>query len=112
MSTAVATILDNLKRRGCLTAMDVANILAVSLATVSGWSTDSALPHPKTQLVLSDLRYVVERLAESYSPEETRLWLYAGHRLLGGFRAIDLIGEDRADEVLAVIENVGESVFT
>ncbi len=112
MSTAVAKILDKLKRCGCLTAMDIANILAVSPATVSEWNTSSALPHPKTQLILSDLCYVVERLAEFYSPEEARLWLHAGHRLLGGFRAVDLIGEDRADKVLAVIESLNESALT
>jgi len=32
----------------------------------------NSIPHPKTQLLISDLRYVVDRLAEFYSPDETR----------------------------------------
>ena len=72
---AVAKILEDLRERGGLKGMDVANIAAVSPATVSRWSSGSAFPHPKTQLVISDLRYVVDRLAEFYSPEETRIWL-------------------------------------
>ena len=112
MPTAVAKILDDLKERGGLKGMDVANIAAVSPATVSRWSAGSAFPHPKTQLVISDLRYVVDRLAEFYSPDETRMWLYSKHRLLNGARAIDLIHEGRADEVLAVIESLSEATYT
>jgi hypothetical protein len=62
--------------------------------------------------MISDLRYVVDRLAEFYSPDETRIWLYAKHPLLNGARAIDLIHEGRADEVLRVIEGLDESSYT
>ena len=112
MSNAVGRMMDELKERGALKGMDVANIAAVSPATVSRWSSGRAFPHPKTQLLISDLRYVVERLAEFYSPEETRLWIYARHRLLNGERAIDLIHDGRADAVLAVIEGLDESAYT
>ena len=95
MSGAVSKILDDLRERGGLKGMDVANIAAVSPATVSRWTAGKAFPHPKTQLVISDLRYVVDRLAEFPSPEETRLWLYSKHQLLNGERPIDLIHESR-----------------
>src|ERR1700728_5510358 len=104
MTSAVAKIIDDLRDRGGLKGTDVANIAAVSPATVSRWTAGKALPHPKTQLIISDLRYVVERLSEFYSPEETRLWLYSKHRLLDGERAIDLINRGDADKVLSVIE--------
>src|ERR1700726_2681851 len=106
MGSAVAKILDDLRARGGLKATDVANITAVSPATVSRWTAGKAFPHPKTQLVISDLRYVVDRLAEFYSPDETRLWLYARHPLLDGARAIDLIHAGGADRVLAVIDSL------
>lgn len=109
---AVAKILEDLRERGGLKGMDVANIAAVSPATVSRWTAGSAFPHPKTQLVISDLRYVVDRLAEFYSPQETRMWLYSRHKLLGGERAIDKIHDGRADEVLAVLESLDEGTFT
>jgi hypothetical protein len=112
MSSAVSKIIDDLKERGGLKGMDVANIVAVSPATVSRWISGKAFPHPKTQLLISDLRYVVDRLAEFYSADETRVWLYSKHRLLKGERAIDLIHSGRADEVLAVIESLDEGTYT
>jgi transcriptional regulator with XRE-family HTH domain len=112
MASAVAAIIDILKERGGLKGTDVANIAAVSPATVSRWTSGTSLPHPKTQLLISDLRYVVDRLAELYNPEETRVWLYSRHRLLNGGRAIDLIHEGRADEVLTIIESLNEGSYT
>jgi transcriptional regulator with XRE-family HTH domain len=112
MASAVAQMIDTLRQRGGLKGMDVANVATVSPATVSRWTAGKAFPHPKTQLLISDLRYVVDRLAEFYSPEETRLWLYARHRLLNGERPIDLVHAGRADEVLAVIESLDAGTYT
>src|SRR6266853_6193892 len=112
MTSAVSKIIEDLRDRGGLKGTDVANIASVSPATVSRWTAGKALPHPKTQLVISDLRYVVDRLSEFYTPEETRLWLYSKHRMLNGERAIDLINQGGADKVLAVIESLDEGSFT
>ncbi len=112
MVTAVSKIIDDLRDRGGLKGTDVANIAEVSPATVSRWTAGKALPHPKTQLVISDLRYVVDRLSEFYTPEETRLWLYSKHRLLDGERAIDLINKGQADKILSIIESLDEGTFT
>jgi transcriptional regulator with XRE-family HTH domain len=112
MTSAVATIIDDLRQRGGLKGTDVANIAAVSPATVSRWTAGTSFPHPRTQLLISDLRYVVDRLAELYSPEETRVWLYSKHRLLNGERAIDLLHAGRADEVLTIIESLNEGSYT
>lgn len=112
MTNAVAKMLDDLRARGGLKGTDVANIAAVSPATVSRWTAGKASPHPKTQLVISDLRYVVDRLAEFYSPDETRIWLYSKHQLLNGERAIDLIHAGRAEDVLAVIQSLDEGTYS
>lgn len=112
MAGAVARMLDDLRERGGLKGSDIANAASVSPATVSRWSAGEAFPRPKTQLLISDLRYVVDRLAEFYSPEETRIWLYAKHPLLKGERAIDLVNAGRTDEVLAIIEALSGSTFT
>src|SRR6266404_4239182 len=112
MTTAVARIIEELRSRGGLKGTDVANIASVSPATVSRWIAGKALPDPQTQLVISDLRYVVDRLSEFYTPDETRLWLYSKHRLLNGERAIDLINRGDADKILAVIESLDEGSFT
>ena len=112
MASAVSKIIDDLRDRGGLKGTDVANIAEVSPATVSRWTSGKALPHPKTQLVISDLRYIVDRLSEFYTPEETRLWLYLRHRLLEGARAIDLINQGQADKVLSVLESLDEGTYT
>jgi hypothetical protein len=92
-------------------ASDLANITHVSQATVSRWAAGKAAPQPKTQLVISDFRYVVDRLAEFYSPDETRVWLYARRPLLEGARAIDLIHTGGADRVPAVIDSLSDATF-
>lgn len=112
MASTVANLINDLRQRGGLKGTDVANIAAVSPATVSRWTSGASFPHPKTQLLISDLRYIVDRLAELYDPEETRVWLYSRHRLLDGERAIDLIHAGRADEVLTVIESLNEGSYT
>ncbi|MEX2124523.1 MAG: antitoxin Xre/MbcA/ParS toxin-binding domain-containing protein [Woeseia sp.] len=109
--SAVKKTIDDLKDRGHLSGVDVANIAKVSKATVSRWSAGTAAPHPKTQLILSDLRYVVDRLAEFYTPDETRLWLHARNDLLDGATAIELIREERTDEVLQALERLDSLTY-
>lgn len=107
MTNAVAKTIEDLKERGSLSGVDVANIADVSKTTVSRWVTGKAVPQPRTQLILSDLRYVVDRLAEFYTPEETRIWLYSLNNLLEGKRGMDLIHEGKTEEVLAAVERLG-----
>lgn len=51
-------------RRRRLQGKDGANIVAVSPAAVSRWSSGKATPDLRTQTVIADLRYVVDRLGE------------------------------------------------
>jgi hypothetical protein len=106
MQTAVAKTIEDLRDKGALSGVDVANITDVSKASVSRWSAGKADPHPHAQLVLSDLRYVVMRLSEFYTPNETRVWLYARNDLLEGRRAVDLIHDGKTEEVLVAIERL------
>jgi transcriptional regulator with XRE-family HTH domain len=107
-TSAVFRIIEDLRSRGGLKETDVANIASVSPATVSCWTAGKANPHPKTQLVISDLRYVVDRLSEFYTPHDVRLWLCSKHRLLNDERAIDLINRRDAEKILVVIDSIDE----
>jgi hypothetical protein len=111
MSTAVSRILNHLRDDGGLQGKDIANIVAVSPATVSRWSSGKASPDLRTQTVIAELRYVVDRLHDFYTPDETRLWLHAAHPMLAGQRAIDLINAGRTEEVLAVIESLDTGAY-
>lgn len=104
MSTAVANVIEQINKSSTLKGVDLANITNASTATVSRWKKGKATPNTDTQLILSDLRYVVDTLAEFYAPDEIRLWLYASNHLLDGKKAIDLIHSQQTDEVLDAIE--------
>jgi putative toxin-antitoxin system antitoxin component (TIGR02293 family) len=112
MSTAVRKILESLQDNGGLQGKDIANIMDVSQATVSRWSNGKATPDLKTQTRIAELRYVVDRLSEFYSSDETRLWLHTPHPMLDGQRAIDLINSGRTEEVLAVIESLDAGAYS
>ena len=107
----VSRYIDELAEAGGLTGTDIANIAEVSKATVSRWKSGILRPHPKTQLVLSDLFYVVDRLREYYSPDEIRTWLYARHPQLDGARAIDLINQNKSEDVLRVHDRLEAEVY-
>src|SRR5436190_9577448 len=68
MSTAVSRVLERLREGGGLQGKDIANIVAVSPATVSRWSSGKATPDLRTQTVIAELRYVVDRLGDSMRP--------------------------------------------
>src|ERR1700680_2750534 len=112
MRSAVSRILDHLREDGGLQGKDIANIVAVSPATVSRWSSGKATPDLKTKTVIAELRYVVDRLGDFYTPDEPRLWLHTSHPMLTGARAIDLINAGRTEEVLAVIESLDSGAYT
>ena len=112
MANAVSRILDRLRDDGGLQGKDIANIVSVSPATVSRWSNGKATPDLRTQTVIAELRYIVDRLSDFYTPDETRLWLHAKHPMLDGERAIDLINEGRTEAVLAVIDSLDAGAYT
>lgn len=113
MSTgAIAKTLDELRNKGHLSGVDVANITHSSKATVSRWAKGTASPHPRTQLILSDLKYVIDRLSEFYTPDESRMWVYSRNDLLDGAVPIVLINEGETDKVLQAIEDLAGLNYT
>jgi transcriptional regulator with XRE-family HTH domain len=112
MGMAVAKILERLKEDGGLQGRDIANIVSASPPTVSRWLKGKASPDIKTQTRIAQLGYLVDRLSEFYTSEETRLWLHTPHPMLGGKRAIDLLNEGKMEDVLAVIESIDAGAFT
>jgi transcriptional regulator with XRE-family HTH domain len=112
MSTVMSKIMARLREDGGLQGKDVANIVAVSPATVSRWSSGATMPDLRTQIVMAELRYVVDRLAEHYTPDEARIWLHASHPMLKGERAVDLIASGRTVDVLSAIDALEAGAYT
>ncbi|MXY71347.1 MAG: DUF2384 domain-containing protein [Gammaproteobacteria bacterium] len=64
-----------------------------------------------TPQIMSDLSYIVMRLGEYYGHEEVRAWLYARHPQLEGARAIDLIHDERTEEVIAILDRLDADAY-
>ena len=56
--------------------------------------------------------WLAGQLAQVYPPGDARVWLFSPHRDLGGERPVDLIAEDRMDEVLAIIDRLQSASYT
>lgn len=109
--SAITRYIGELNDVGGLSGTDIANIAEVSKATVSRWKSGVIKPHPRTQLVLSDLYYVVDRLREYYTADEIRTWLYARHPQLDGARAIDRINQNKSEDVLRILDRLDSEVY-
>ncbi len=110
-SAAVSRVLATLQRDGGLLGTDIAALTDVSKATVHRWLKGKAAPQPKSELIISDLNYVVQKLSDYYKPENIRLWLHTRHPQLNGERAIDLIHDNRTDEILTIIARLDADAF-
>ena len=107
----IARFVDDIQRIGGLKGTDIANIMEVSKATVSRWRKSTSTPHAREQLMLSNLYYIVTRLEEYYNAPEIRVWLHARHPQLDGRRAIDVIHDDQAEEVLRILDRLDAAVY-
>jgi hypothetical protein len=109
-SNVIARKLEALQQKGSIRSVDVANVLQIRPETVSRWNQGKAFPRPEAEKTLLDLEYVVEQLADIYSPDEARLWLFSRQKLLAGQVPADLIQQHRTDSVLGVIRELLEGV--
>ena len=108
---AVSRVLNTLQEEGGLLGTDIAAVTDVSKATVHRWINGKAAPRPENELIIADLNYVVQKLRDYYKPENIRVWLHSPHPQLGGERAVDLIHENRTDEVLTIIARLDADAF-
>ena len=105
MASALASRLDSIRDHGGIKSREVAQLLNTSPQTVSRWQTGKAKVEPQRGHLdrLLTLEFLIGELAEFYTPQEARLWLFSPHRLLGGERAADRIQQGKVDDVLALI---------
>jgi transcriptional regulator with XRE-family HTH domain len=109
--SALADRLDNIRQRGGIQSREVAQLLDTTPQTVSRWRTGKASPQRQGLQRLLTLEWLIGELAEFYTPEEARLWLFAPHRLLGGDRPADRIQNGHVEDVLALIEQLKDGAF-
>ena len=109
--SAIAKKLETITSKGGMRLVDVANVLQTRPETVSRWNQGKAFPQANNEKQLLELGWIIEQLAEFYSPREARLWLFSRQKLLDGKIPADLISENKSEEVLSVINKLREAVF-
>ena len=111
-TTAIARKLSVIREKSTLSSTDIADVTGAQPETVSKWNQSKAAPRPDAQRRLLDLEYIVDLLSDLYEqPDEIRIWLFSRQKLLGGQIPLDLIRDGKTDEVIAVIDQLRDSVF-
>ena len=111
MTTAVARKLESLRTKGAMRNIEVANLLGTRPETVSRWNQGRAYPHANTEKTLLELEYIVDQLADFYSPTEARQWIFAPQKLLDVVSPAELIRNGRIDEVMRLVSQLREAVY-
>lgn len=110
MSNAIARKLTAIQEKGAMRSIDVANLLKTRPETVSRWNQGKAFPRPEAEKQLLALEFIIDQLSDFYEPREARLWLYAPQRLLGNASPAELIQDGRSQDVIAVVNQMRDSV--
>jgi transcriptional regulator with XRE-family HTH domain len=110
MTDAIARRLELLRTKGGIKDIEIANLLGTRPETVSRWNHGRAYPRVKTEKMLRDLEYIIDRLADFYEPNEARQWIFAPQKLLGGISPAELIRSGRIDEVMRLVGQLRDAV--
>ncbi len=111
MASALAERLEKIKELGGITGRDVAQLMDTTPETVSRWSTGRIDPHRERLQRLLELEFFLTELAEFYSPEEAKLWLFSPHRLLGGETAAARIQAGKTQDVFALLDQLRSGAY-
>ena len=111
MSGAVARKLESIRSKGAMKNTDIADILDARPETVSRWNSGKAYPHSGTEKRLLELEFIVDQLADFYTPQEARLWLFSPQKLLAGETPSNLIRAGKIDSVRLLVDQLRDSVY-
>jgi hypothetical protein len=103
MASEVTVRLKSIQSRGRLSLGEIADLAGVVTLDVFRWHTGVDSPTPEQASRLRAIESLVGRLAEMYTPEALRTWLYSSDFLLDGERPADHIRAGNADKVLSWI---------
>jgi len=111
-TNAIARKLTAIREKSKLSSAEIATVTGAQPETVSKWNQSKAAPRPDAQRRLLDLEYIVDLLSDLYEePDEIKLWLFARQKLLGGQIPLDLIRAGKTEDVIAVVDQLRDSVF-
>jgi len=111
MSSALAERLDKIKELAGISGRDVAQLLDTTPEVVTRWTSGQVDPQRERLNRLLELEFFLTELAEFYSPEEARLWLFSPHELLGGETAASRIQSGGTQDVLALLDQLRSGAY-
>jgi transcriptional regulator with XRE-family HTH domain len=111
MASALADRLERIKELGGITGRDVAQLLDTTPETVSRWSSGKIDPQRDRLHRLLELEFFLGELAELYSPEEAKLWLFSPHKVLGGKTAAARIQAGETQDVFALLDQLRSGAY-
>jgi Protein of unknown function (DUF2384) len=103
MTDDVVKMLETLRVKGAIKYVDVAMLLGKRPETVSRWNNGRTYPRVYTEKTLYDLELIVTQLADLFEPKQTRQWIFAPQKRLGGISPADLIRAGQIDEVAHLV---------
>lgn len=110
MATAIISKLDHIAQLG-FRGIDVAQVTGTRPETVSRWMNGKNSPQGEKLRRLLEFDFIAQRLAELYTPEEARLWVFSRHKILDGKAPAELIQAGQIDDVLRAIDQIADGVY-
>ena len=108
-TTAVARLIVSTRENAGLTNAELAMCVGIGTRQLQNWAAGQGKPASAARLQrLLDMKYVVDLVEEVYGEEGASLWLHARNRLLDGHRPLDLIAENRTDEVIDLLDRLAD----
>lgn len=111
MIDARERLADVMERAG-LDAVDVARILDRPSRSVTRWLNEDVEPRWEARERLLEVTYVMERLCQVVAPSASQDWLFTPNAELAYGKPVELLRDGRFREVLALIDALGEGVYT
>lgn len=88
------------------TQSELAAAVGAADRTVQNWASGQTRPRGDTANRVLDVLHLVRELREVYSDEGIQIWLKSRNRNLRHRRPLDLLAEDRIEEVLDEVQRV------
>lgn len=105
----VARLITSARESAGLTNAELADAVGIGSRQLQNWAAGSGQPAGSAKLRrLLDLKYVLDLVDEVYGLDGATMWLHARNRSLDGRRPLDLIAENRADEVINLLVRIAD----
>lgn len=110
MPNAVAKRLDSIQEHSGISDAMSPSCSPPPPRRCSGGGRSGLAATPLLERLLT-LEWLTSQLADYYSADKAKLWLFSPHRQLGGARPADLIAEQRTDDVLQLIDQLDSAAY-